>query len=50
MSWVSGAFYEGDWYDDMMHGEGKLQTANNEVFEGHFYLDKATGKGKYTNA
>ena len=33
-----------------MQGEGKLTTANNEVFEGKFHMDKASGLGKYINA
>ena len=37
MYWKTGAFYEGNWVDDMMHGAGKLVTANSEIFEGQFY-------------
>ena len=50
MKWKTGAYYEGDWFENMMQGEGKLTTANNEVFEGKFHMDKASGLGKYINA
>ena len=40
---AAGVVYEGDWKDNLMHGEGKLET-NGEVYEGEFYDGLANGR------
>ena len=30
LTFPSGQYYDGDWYDDKQHGYGKLSTVNGE--------------------
>jgi len=50
-SFANGNVYDGNWKDDMMHGNnGKLSYANGDVYDGNFKASmKHNGKGKYTN-
>lgn len=45
-----GGFYDGNWKDDKMHGEGKLFYNETKLaYEGEWYLDEFHGHGKVYN-
>lgn len=48
-SWVDAAgnfMHEGEWRDDVMHGEGVQTWADGEVHEGQFRKGRFSGRGK----
>ena len=49
MTFANGNMYEGEFKDDMKHGEGKFTYANGDVYEGDYADDEAHGKGKITS-
>ena len=38
----NGTKYEGEWFDEMFHGQGKL-IENDKVYEGKFLNNKREG-------
>jgi len=46
-----GETYDGDWENNMMHGEGRYQFNSGAVYVGHWKDNKMCGVGKinYTN-
>lgn len=42
------SFYEGDIYDGMMHGFGKLHFKDGSYHDGQFKFDKPSGSGTRT--
>ena len=44
---VKEVSYEGQWEDDLMHGEGKLTMRGGEEYDGEFYRGEANGTGSY---
>lgn len=46
--WVSGDRYDGEWKDDMMHGEGIITKASGGRFLGTFREGKKVNKGTET--
>jgi hypothetical protein len=40
--------YEGEFKNDIKHGNGLIKFNNGEIYEGQFTEDKITGVGKYT--
>ena len=44
---ISGNRYEGDWYDDKMHGQGVLTYVLGDYHDGGFEHDHRSGKGSY---
>ena len=47
-TWSDGSTYEGDWLNNLRHGNGKF---NNDTYEycGEWQQDMKHGRGKYTN-
>ena len=45
----SGNTYDGDWKDDLKHGEGVFTFANGARYEGAFVDNLKHGKGRMTN-
>ena len=45
--WKNGNIYEGEFYQDLMHGTGKLTIAGEGTYEGQFVKGKRTGKGTF---
>ena len=43
--------YEGEWKDDMRHGEGTCNFENGDIYKGEWRADNTHGKGimNYTN-
>ena len=46
ISFPTGAFYEGQWLFDKMHGQGRLIKPDGSVYEGKWEADSQTGFGK----
>ena len=45
-----GSFYDGEWKDNKMHGNGQLYYANGKLaYEGEWYMDEFHGFGKVFN-
>lgn len=42
-----GLVYEGEFFDGLYNGHGKLYLSNGNVYEGHFKNNKKHGKGTY---
>lgn len=40
--------YEGDWFEDKMHGKGKYWYADGSLYDGQWHDSKMNGKGVYT--
>ena len=36
--------YTGEWENDQMHGKGKLELVDDELYEGEFYQGEANGR------
>ena len=45
--WSDGKYYEGDWLNNKMHGNGKMVWSDGRVYEGEFFEDKKHGFGTY---
>lgn len=45
---VEGDRYEGEFFDDKKHGQGKYTFANGNFYTGAFHVDKRHGKGRYS--
>jgi len=43
--WSTGAWYQGQFQKDQLHGKGTLQKGNLDKFEGEFYEGQMHGKG-----
>ena len=39
--------YEGDWFDNQMHGKGVYFWPDGRRYEGDYYMDKKQGYGTY---
>lgn len=39
--------YTGEWNNDSMHGNGKLEFPNGDIYEGQFVENKFQGEGKF---
>ena len=39
--------YEGEWFEDQMHGEGKFTYASGSSYQGQWQTNKYQGKGTY---
>ena len=37
MKYANNDYYEGEWIEDELYGEGSLKFANGDIFEGEFY-------------
>merc|ERR1712159_372124 len=48
VSLPSGSTYEGEWENNVPHGDGKLMLPNGDEYEGQFHYGKRHGVGKYT--
>lgn len=48
-SWADGSQYEGDWKDNLRHGNGKM-VQNNETYLGQWQQDLKHGRGQMTLA
>ena len=45
-----GSYYDGQWKDNKMHGQGKLYYSNGALaYEGQWYMDEFHGLGKVYN-
>ena len=44
--WATGAKYDGDFYNDMLHGQGLLRYENGDQYEGTFFDGQRHGKGR----
>ena len=40
--------YEGEWFEDKMHGEGVLRFASGAMYKGTFAENKYAGEGTYS--
>ena len=40
LKWADGKVYEGEFENDMRHGQGKLTTPTGDVFQGLWELDE----------
>ncbi len=45
---VEKARYEGNYYDGMRHGQGKMIYPTGDIYEGEWFENKANGEGSYT--
>lgn len=43
-----GSIYVGEFYENLLHGEGKLILANGNTYEGEFEYGEYSGHGKHT--
>lgn len=48
--WADNSTYEGDWFKDVRHGNGRYVTMEGDVFEGAWVNDKKHGPGRLTYA
>ena len=48
MIYANGNFYEGEWNNGIIHGQGKMTYAKGDVYEGEWKDGKRHGQGKYT--
>ena len=48
--WASGAWYQGGFRNDEMHGSGTLQKQNQDKYQGEFFAGKFHGRGYFTPA
>ena len=48
--YCQGQLYEGEYEDDLPHGEGVLKFKNGDKYEGQFDHDKFKGHGVYTSS
>ena len=46
--WNDGCIYEGEFHEDMIHGQGKLIIIGEGTYEGTFSNGKKNGYGKYS--
>jgi hypothetical protein len=42
---ANGYKYEGEWWDDLRHGQGKLTSPNGDVYEGAMFNSTRHGFG-----
>ena len=47
IEWATGAHYEGDIVDGLMHGAGRMTYPSGDVYEGEFQSGKRSGRGAY---
>lgn len=47
IQWVNGDTYEGQWLNDMPHGQGKKTYIDGSVYEGEFFQGLQQGKGVF---
>eukprot|EP01130_Rhizamoeba_saxonica_P006245 TRINITY_DN2485_c0_g4_i1.p1 TRINITY_DN2485_c0_g4~~TRINITY_DN2485_c0_g4_i1.p1 ORF type:complete len:913 (+),score=253.10 TRINITY_DN2485_c0_g4_i1:367-2739(+) len=47
-TWNTGEYYDGDWEEDVITGEGHWRGANGDEYEGSFHIGCKFGTGKYT--
>jgi hypothetical protein len=40
-----GSVYQGETYDKIFHGKGRMSHANGDIFQGHYNMGKANGYG-----
>ena len=45
--WPDGSKYEGEWFENKAHGNGKFTHSNNDVYHGEWKDDKVDGFGIY---
>ncbi len=51
LSFSDGAYYEGQWKDNSMHGKGTLYySEENKAYEGEWFEDKFNNFGHLFNA
>lgn len=43
---ADGGVYQGQWHNDLMHGDGKLVWPDGSVYRGEFNQGRMTGKGR----
>ena len=46
--YIDGRVYEGEWQNDLRHGQGTEKYSNGDSYVGNFQDGKAHGKGIYT--
>lgn len=47
--WISGAYYEGNWENNLPHGIGKESLPDGTTYEGQFFQGLKEGCNKYLN-
>lgn len=45
--WNDGRIYIGDWYENMMHGDGVYMWQDGRIYKGMYDKDKKNGYGIY---
>ena len=50
MYYPDGSKYEGQWVDDMRHGNGTYTYVNGDVYSGEWTGNNRHGQGVYTYA
>ncbi len=48
LSQVAGSKYEGEYVNDLKHGNGKYTYANGDVYDGEWQNGLRDGKGRYS--
>merc|ERR1711957_423419 len=46
-TWSDGRRFEGEWYDNKMHGVGRFTWADGRIYEGEYIDDKKEGQGTF---